>query len=60
MRVQHMKGNKRRRNLYRGFARMTKQKNLNQGHILELFLWAYFPVLNFPFKITFKVKVDQA
>lgn len=60
MRVQHMKGNKRRRNLYRGFARMTKQKKLNQGHILELFLWAYFPVLNFPFKITFKVKVDQA
>lgn len=39
---------------------MTKQRNLNQEHILELFLWAYFPVLNFPFKIIFKVNADQA
>lgn len=52
MRVQNMKGKKtkKRRNLYKGFARMTKQRNLNQEHILELFLWAYFSVLNFLFK----------
>lgn len=55
-----MKGKKMKKNLYKGFARMTKQWNLNQEHILELFLWAYFSVLNFLFKIAFKVKADQA